>query len=313
MNLASKNTSFWFNAIGLVLIGGLTLGVTAPLEGPFFRFFTVNAVTILFSILAIAAIAYCLRQNFILLVSSIASIVICIFLKDPAHSTFNYAQTADDTQLTIAHLLLDNDSSLANIERNLSSVDADLISIQIPVQFVAQQPLLANTQKDFPFCKQTICGDSLAIVLLSRTAIYNVDTLCYANTISVAATIKKVGLPKEVSFISTHVPAYHQLEKTREQLTQLSSYIKKYYSNHPFLTLSGSQLASWMPEIKNFKTVNALNDSRIDVAYEPNKHIFYSADLVCTSFQHILDGQGVLATYQFKGTKPAAQISSIDL
>ena len=148
------------------------------------------------------------------------------------------------------------------------------------------------------------------MIVLSKAEIKELDTLCFDNAISIAGVVHPNGFEDDVAFISTHLP--NSLPHTEEQLSLLSSYIQEHYTDRPFLTLSGSSVETWMPEIKHFKNAHSLYDSRTDIPMtSPDKHIFYSSSLECTSFKSISEDKGILATYKLKQIKKELNTASL--
>lgn len=305
MNITFTSNKQLFDTLGLLAIVTTTISVINPYDFYFFHALTANAISVIFIFLAIGFGAFIFRNNLLLLTSFSACISLSMYLKNAQNTNFAYAQPTQKSQINIASFVLNNAQSIIAFSENFSTLNTDLISIQVPVKLIKSDWIIQKTKKEFPFYKKTICGDSLAVLIFSTSKIYDLDTLCFDNAITIAGAIKIKGIEEKVAFISTHVP--NQIIQTQKQLALLSQYIQTNYNDKPFLAMSGTEIKSWMPEIQKFKTRNSLKDSSIEIdLYNINKHIFYSDNLVCTHFSSTDNGNGVIASYQLKNTSIVA-------
>lgn len=299
-NINKKNTTIQEKVL-IATITVLTLFTINPMEWQSFRSLSVNSVLITTILMGIGFLALVLRKDKTILVSFTACILLCSHLKSSQKSTFSYCSpTQESTQLRVATFTLNEATEITAFGSQIQEVEADLIAVQVPVQAVDGQWLKKQMHQTFPYYQKTVCGDSLAMIVLSKAVIKELDTLCFDDAISIAGIIQPIGFAKEVAFISTHLS--DKLPHTEAQLGRLSNYIQEHYAEgKPFLTLNGTTLNAWLPEIKDFKNVHSLYDSRTDIDFStPDKHIFYSSSLECTSFKSVFDGIGVVATYQLK-------------
>ncbi len=295
-----KSTSIQ-EKILLATIATLTLLTINPMQWQSLRSLSVHSVLITTVLMGIGFLALALRKDKTILVSFAACILLCSHLKSSQKSTFSYCSPKQEsTQLRVATFTLDQATEITAFGTQIKQVEADLIAVQVPVNAVDGQWLKEQMHKTFPYYQKTVCGDSLVMIVLSKAVIKELDTLCFDDAISIAGVIQPIGFAKEVAFISTHLS--DKLPRTEAQLGRLSSYIQEHYAEgKPFLTLNGTALNTWLPEIKDFKNVHSLYDSRTDINFStPDKHIFYSSSLECTSFNNIFDGIGIMATYQLK-------------
>lgn len=302
-----KNHLFSVENISVLFVLVVLLTTVNPMEWNVFRSVSAYSVGILFGLVATGFVALALRKDRIILASFASCILLCAHMKEAQHSTFAYATTNQETpQLSVASFSLETPSEIDLLSLNIINTKADLITIQVPAQSIQGEWLKAQTNKKFPYYQKTICGQSLAMIVLSKSEIKELDTLCFDNAISIAGLIQPEGFVDEVAFISTHLP--NNQPHTEQQLSLLSSYIKEHYTNKPFLTLSGTSIETWMPEMKHFKAAHSLYDSRTDISLiSPDKHIFYSSSLECTSFKNILEEKGILATYKLKEAIPTTR------
>ncbi len=314
MNNASKSSTPLLHIFGFLLSCFITVAVVLPVDNSILRLFSANAIPVLFIFLALGVVGFVVRNDAMVLINSLACMAICMHVKDTSNTVFSYhTKTSDSLSVSVAHFVVEGGGDMEDLRTYLLDSKADLVSIQVPVEKVSEELFLSDFKGGFSHQHKTICGDSLAIVVLASNRIANLDTLCYDNTISLVGSIFVPRLKKDIAFLSTHVPSSTS-KIAEKQLAMLSSYIQDNLSQKPLLALSGSELSSWMPELKSFRRVNSLHDSRIDINWSgSDKHVFYSEDLVCTSFKTICNGTGVLATYQLKPEISNTQITAVGL
>lgn len=292
-------TNLWF-----VFVGILTLGVVVPVDTFANHFLSTYAIAIMLLCLGAGFIGLILRNNLMIFSNFLACIVLCSFIKGSLTQEFTYSTPTDDVEIRIAHLVLEDEERIAEFSQAFKSLDANFLSIQTPIEPTLEEKLTEQLTAKMPYWKKTICNNNLAMFVFSKYELRNLDTLYYMgnNTVSLVGSMFIDSMHKEISFLSTRVPVGGGMHKeTKQHLAKLSKYINTNCQDKPFLTLSGTRLASWTPQVKEFKTTHRLNDSEIDLGLTArDEHIFYSKDLVCTSFDEIFNGNGVVATYQFK-------------
>lgn len=295
----------------LVMIGSfaivtiLTLGAIIPLETPFNKLLSSYAVEMMLAFLTFGMVGYVLRQNAIILTNFAACIILCSFLKDAHTEEFTYATpNEEDIKISVAHLVLNDEESILKFQEDFKNLKADFLSIQTPIEPTLEKKLTQKLKQSLPYSQKTICNNNLALFVFSKYELRNLDTLyCnYTNTVSLAGTMFIDSMHEEISFLSTRVPVGDEEQnQAQKQFASLSNYINKNCQDKPLITFSGSELVSWSPEVRAFRLAHKLADSRMDIGLSAkDEHIFYSKDLMCISFQEILDGNGVLASYQFK-------------
>lgn len=292
-------TNLWFLVVTI-----LTLGVVVPTNTVASYFLSTYAISIMLLFLVAGFIGLIFRNNLMIFSNFLACIVLCAFIKGALTQEFTYSIPIDDVEIRIAHLVLEDEQTIADFSQAFKSLDANFLSIQTPIEPTLEQKLTKQLSTKMPYWKKTICDNNLALFVFSKYELRDLDTLHYVgnNTVSLVGSMFIDSMHKEISFLSTRVPVDEGIWKeTEKHLAKLSTYINTNCQDKPFLTLSGTRLASWTPEVQEFKTTHRLNDSEIDLGLVPrDEHIFYSKDLVCTSFDEIFDGNGVVATYQFK-------------
>jgi hypothetical protein len=298
-----KSPLFTLSIYAIVTI--LTLGAIIPLETPFNQLLSNYAVELMLSFLGLGMVGYVLRHNAMIITNFVACIILCSFLKDAHSEEFTYATPNDeDIKISVAHLVLNDQESILKFQEDFRSLKADFLSIQTPIEPTLEQQLTQQLSQVLPFWEKTICSNNLALFVFSKYELRNLDTLyCdYTNTVSLAGTMFIDSMHKEISFLSTRVPVGDsEQNQAKKQFASLSNYINKNCQDKPLIAFSGSELVAWSPEVRAFRLAHKLADSRMDIDLSTkDEHIFYSKDLMCIEFAEILDGNGVVATYQFK-------------
>jgi hypothetical protein len=294
----------------LFLVTLLTLGVVLPVDMNASHFLSGHAITIMLLFLGTGFVGFVLRNNTIIFPSFLACIVLCTFIKESLTQEFTYSIPTDDIEVRVAHLVLDNQESIAAFGQSFAGLETDFLSIQTPIEPTLELQLMDELSKKMPYWNKTICNNNTALFVFSSYELKDLDTIyCNGNqTVSLVGTMFIDSTHDQISFLSTKVPMGQGMHQEAEKhLDQLSEYINTNFQDRPLLTLSGTKLVSWTPELQGFRAANRLNDSKIDLELiARDEHIFYSKDLVCTGFTEILDGNGILATYQFRRPKKTA-------
>jgi len=292
------------------LVALLTLGVVVPVDMTASHILSSHAVIIMLLFLGAGFIGFALRNNTIIFPSFLACIVLCTFIKESLTHEFAYSIPTDDIEIRVAHLVLGDQESIAAFGQSFAGLETDFLSIQTPIEPTLELQLMDELSKKMPYWNKTICNNNTAIFIFSRYELKNLDTV-YSNgnqTVSLVGTMFIDSTHDQISFLSTKVPVgqgTHQ--ETERHLEKLSEYIHTNFQDKPLLTLSGTKLASWTPEVQDFKEAHRFSDSNIDLELiARDEHIFYSKDLLCTGVTEILDGNGILATYQFRRPKKTA-------
>lgn len=303
------------NILGLVLIAGLTLNCVNPTTSiPFSRQLADYAVELMFVFLFGGALMFLLKQNFIMLVSFIGCIALNVFLKEAQNQKFSYTTATEDLQLRVAYLALEEIG-----EEQLIKVDqlkANFLSIQLPRSIEFKAKLIQHLSKSHPYQQAIQQNKDKEILLFSSYQLGDLDTIYCNGTASLAGSIYIDSTHKPIRFVGTYIPnfpldAQNSYETAEEHLAHLSSYLKTTKTNNPLIAVSEIHLKSWAPELTAFKKSNTLNDSRMDLDFSNlEKHIFYSKELVCTGFESITFGEGVVGTYQFRKTLPKTKVDT---
>ncbi|MFT5648271.1 MAG: hypothetical protein ACI976_002970 [Aureispira sp.] len=295
----------WFSFVAL-----LTLGVVVPVDMTVSHFMSGHAISIMLLFLGMGFVGFVLRNNTIIFPSFLACIVLCMFIKESLTQEFTYSIPTDDIEIRVAHLVLDDQESIAAFGQSFTGLETDFLSIQTPIEPTLELQLMDELSKKMPYWNKTICNNNTAMFIFSSYELKDLDTIyCNGNqTVSLVGTMFIDSTHDEISFLSTKVPVGQGMhQETEKHLEKLSEYINTNFQDRPLLTLSGTKLASWTPEVQDFKNAHRFNNSKIDLELTArDEHIFYSKDLVCTGVVEILDGNGILATYQFRRPKKTA-------
>jgi hypothetical protein len=292
------------------LVALLTIGVVVPLDLTASHILSSHAVTIMLLFLGAGFVGFTLRNNTIIFPSFLACIVLCTFIKESLTQEFAYSVPTDDIEIRVAHLVLDNQESIAAFGHSFTGLETDFLSIQTPIEPTLELQLMDELSKKMPYWNKTICNNNTAMFIFSSYELKDLDTIyCNGNqTVSLVGTMFIDSTHDQISFLSTKVPVGQGMhQETERHLEKLSEYINTNFQDKPLLTLSGTKLASWTPEVQDFKEAHRFNNSKMDLELiARDEHIFYSKDLLCTGVTEILDGNGILATYQFRRPKKTA-------
>lgn len=312
-HMARAPFSYWLDVVLATTIGGLVINCIFPMDNAASRWLAEQAVPIILSSLAVGGFAFLLHRKQLMLVSFMSCIALCSFLKEAQNQQFSYARPTNDLQIRVAHFAPTDERMQIELLHQVESLRADLISVQIPTQTAFEQALRTRLNCSHLYQKRLEYADNMSILLFSNRPIQDLDTVYLGSQPSLAGSILVDSVHGKIQFLSTYVS--HVMRNTpskelQEQLARMGHYLEQRSPNMPLLTLGEIQLASWSPEVQAFKENAALNDSRIDLDWVPSdEHIFYSNHLQCIDFTTLLDGNGVMGTYQFRHNMPASKTS----
>lgn len=247
-------------------------------------------------------VALYFRRSNLVIVQFLACIALCEFLHKAQADTFAYAQPSHTSRINVAHLLLNDNRSRQAFESEISLLDANLVSIQTngdSAYLAHLQTRLATRYRHQHLLK----NNKSHTLVVSSYPIRYLDTVLTGAEPTLAGKIWIDSLYGELNFICTQLHEDETRTEPQAQLADLSHYLQSNFNHQPLLTLSCTHLASWTPEMRSFRHQHTLNDSRFDWNWQNSPtHIFYSRELECTGFQTILNGNGVLGSYQFRNT-----------
>jgi endonuclease/exonuclease/phosphatase (EEP) superfamily protein YafD len=195
----------------------------------------------------------------------------------------------------------------------INNIEVDLLMFQ-EVTPDWDMVLKETLSEEYPFTHTVLRIDPYGLACYSKHPLEDIDTFHFSEIPNLYAEIR-VGQEYSVNLLSAHtVPPVNSkaYESIREHFDVITGYMKD--CSGPSLVMGDFNLPSWAQEIKEFKYIANLNDSRRDIMPTslqgnisifniPVDHIFYSGQLDCTDFQVIEDVSGnhlgIKGTYQF--------------
>ena len=202
MTVKKFNESRVFVIVDLIIVAALTIGVILPFETPVSLFLSTYAVGLMSLFLSIGFIAFFIRNNSLILINFLACITLCSFLKESPTQGSASVNITDDTEIRVAHLVLDDIEGVEKLERDFQSLEADFLSIQTPTNPTLEKKLIKNLSEQFPYWEQTTCNNDLTIFVFSAYELRDLDTLYdrYNNTVSLVGTMFIDDLETGLSF-----------------------------------------------------------------------------------------------------------------
>lgn len=301
--MESQKRRDWFSILGSIVIGLLTINSLSPLDYALSREIASNTVNFLFIFLGVGTLSFFLKKHYLMLSSFVACISLCHFMKEAQSNEFAYSCPSQDTQVTIAHITLDQENSSEIAIEKIKEVNAELIAIQVPQHKQAGQILDHFFAKTHPHFQKISHNKGSDILIYSKYPVSNLDTVYYNGNTNLAGSIFIDSTHGKLDFITgylTEDQSDNSYAEVKNQLASLSRHIGE-DNTQPLLAIGATRLASWSPEIQEFKTEHELNGSRRDLEFGyTDEYIFYSNHLECVKFDYVLDGKGVLGIYQFK-------------
>lgn len=303
-------------SIAAIILGTTALCIFTPDIFLFKRGanFTVQ-IMILFLMLGMGFLV--INQKKLMFTSLLATGLLCLHLKNASDQSIRFPNENTRPQVSVAHIDLSLSDDYTETMHTIWSTDVDVISFQeyTPDWHNYLQRELAPR---YPYHNTMTRIDPFGMALYSKYPLSDVDTLVFQEMDDIPALYSSLWVDDdtEIHFITTHtVPAINHLayERIREHFTLIGKYIEDL--SGPVITLGDFSLPSWSSEIKDFKLITNLHDSRRDIvpagfrkavfAFRiPIEHIFYSSDIECTSFRVINSKTkshlGIIGKYQLK-------------
>ena len=200
-----QNRRDWFSILGSTVIGLLTINSLSPLDNELSREIASNTVNLLFIFLGVGTLSLFLKKHYLMLSSFVACIALCQFIKDAQSNEFAYSCPSQETQVTIAHITLDQDNSSEIAIENIKEVNAELIAIQIPQQEQAGQLFDRFLAKTHPYFQKISHNKGLDILIYSKYPVSNLDTVsCNGNT-NLAGSIFIDSIHGKLDFITGYL------------------------------------------------------------------------------------------------------------
>ncbi|MDF1863379.1 MAG: hypothetical protein P1U70_01025 [Saprospiraceae bacterium] len=208
-------------------------------------------------------------------------------------------QETESVEIKIAHFSLsdaENDPELT-FEKILET-EADLISIQ-EVTPIWQPYLESYLDSIYPHNHTILDLGMYGLSVYSKYAFNFIDTFYYEEIPNLVGSISLGNEIDSVYFVSTHaVPAFSQsaYKRVEEHLQLIQDYLVEL--NHPHFIIGNFYVVPWSKEVKEFRSVTKLRDSRTGFmpSYRdgtlsfwdiPMDHIFFSKHFECSGFKSV--------------------------
>ena len=303
-----------------VVLGGsillIALGVIFPPDMFFFKQGTNFSVQIMFLFLMMGMGMLLLKRERLMFVCLAASGIIALNLKTFSDQTLKFPSVNANPSLSVAHIDLslseDEETTLLAIRNH----DVDVISFQeytpfwnrtLPEALLSQYPFRllhpnANPYGKAIFSKFPLCVDEKIVV-------EGFDDMDFLHVQIIMDEGAMTHIVSTQAFPLLNDQTYQEIH---EYFDHVGSYVTQLEG--PVITLGDFSLPPWSEEIKFFKEVGRLMDSRRDLAQQispdrmflfniPIEHIFYSYEIECTAFSVINERTsplGITGNYQLK-------------
>ena len=243
----------------------------------------------------------------LMFMSLICAGILSLFLKNNSNTHLILPQINDEPSISIAHFNLANtENDLESLLEIIFSIDPDLISLQEFTPFWDRTISEAITEK-YPYSAKLVRIDPYGLALFSKKEFTSSDTIYCQNTPILEMGYNLSG--SAISVFSSYItPSLNKIstDLAEDQLATISERIIRRQS--PAIVVGEFNDVYWSNKMRNFRTSNSLHHSRRNITPTsfsiPNDHIYFSADMECTSFRDLSDKEsrriGILGRYQFK-------------
>lgn len=267
----------------------------------------------------IGGFAFLLKQPFVMLYTWLACVALCHFLKDTQRSPFYYAEARETArQIQIAHFDISNEAETTVLLEILGDLNVDLISIQSKGNKLIEGLVSAKLQAKYPFKLATDYEKARmhSTLIFSKIPFETTDTFhCEGLPYLMGDLIIDSSRHRKLQFLSLYLPDNIANDPLlmQEQLSAIGTCWSARQTKAAALMAFGAiPSAAWSPEIRAFRSLCTLHDSRLDLELQANpEHIFYSNHLRCINFESLANGIGVIGTYQLKIPEETVQISAV--
>jgi endonuclease/exonuclease/phosphatase (EEP) superfamily protein YafD len=274
-------------------------------------------VQIMFANLFLAMFFMIIDQRRLMFVSLTACGVLAYYLVGETDQSLKYPSTNENPHISVAHIDLSLSEDFDQTMHTILLQDVDLISFQeyTPIwdNYLANE---LTTRYPYRITMERI--DPYGKAIFSKFPLSESDTMNFEGFDEIPSlhTTVMINAETQVHVISTQtLPPVSELayERIRGYFHKVSSYMGELEG--PVITLGDFSLPGWSNEIKEFKKIANLNDSRRDAMMRsagnpiflfniPIDHIFYSPDFECTAFNAISgdnsNHMGIIGKYQLK-------------
>lgn len=240
---------------------------------------------------------------------------LCVFMKNMSNDAFSYAEKTDDLTIKIANFNLSSvGDSLESVANNIAHCEADLISLQ-EVNPLEDSILRLRLKENYPNVYSMKSKEYYGMMVFSKYPFEKNDTFSYRGIPNIIGCINIDGQKCKLHFISSYLlPPFNATayEYFRGHLGTIAYKVKAL--NVAMVTLGTYSAVPWSPEIKDFKDIGALHDSRLGFAptfpntapimfQVPYDHIFHTKHLKCLDFKTIKTNSkghmGIEGIFQF--------------
>lgn len=305
MNVDKISSTRSFNAVGILVVGGLTLGTIIPTNSWLNEFLASHALLIMLFFLISGFMGLIWRKNTVILFNFMACIAVCSFLKEQDISTTAEAwHPPTQPTVRVANLNLRQSDDLVVLQQRLADSGVDFLSLNIAttIEFPAQT--LELLKKRLPYYKIINTKEENRTLVFSSYKIEALDTFHYTGnkSISIVGTLT-MQENQIVPFISTNIPVKdYELPEAQQHWTHLSQYMTKQYSQTQ-VSSNSVHLTAWEPAIQALCSAQKVADkSEYRPMFLQPAHLFYAENLICKQVENLLEGHGAVATYEFVGT-----------
>ncbi len=294
----------------------IVLGIVFPPDFYVFKHSTNFSVQIMFLFLIAGMALLVLKKERLMFMCLGASAIMALNLKTFSDQTMKFPSVNANPSLSVAHIDLSLSEDEETTLHSIRTHDVDVISFQeyspywnkvLPDALLAQYPFRLLDSRLDPygkaiFSKFPLCTEEIVAV----DGFEDMDVLHVQLVLDQGAT--------------THIVSTHSFplvnDQTYQEIHRYFEHVGQYVSNleGPVITLGDFSLPPWSEEIKYFKEVGRLMDSRRDLAQQispdrmfvfnvPIEHIFYSYEIECTAFSVINERTsplGITGNYQLK-------------
>jgi endonuclease/exonuclease/phosphatase (EEP) superfamily protein YafD len=298
-------------AVGLVM--GALLCVFTP-DVFFLKQSTYFTVQIMLCYFLLGMFFFLVNQRNLMLTSLLCCGFLSLYLKSSSNGHLRLAVKTEEPEIRVAMMNLSNAEDYFGTMEAIVEKDADVWTFQeiTPDWYHVIDLALCDY---YPHAATLLRIDPYGMVVFSKFPIQDIDTFYFQGIPNLVVTIDVQG-SSGIHLVSSHTTAPVNSEAyrmIREHFRTVSRYITTL--SGPVITCGDYNLPSWATELKEYKALAQLNDSRRDIIPASNQgslsifkvpvdHIFFTHDIECTAFRVIQDENarhlGISGTYQLK-------------
>lgn len=304
MNFNKITSTTYFNVVGLLVVGGLTIGTIIPTNTWLGELLTSYALLVMLFFLISGFIGFIWRKNTVILFNFLACIAVCSFLKKQ-DSTVTQAWFQEEATVNVANLNLYETSDLIVLEQHLEDIAIDFLSLHVASTVDLPISILENFKKRLPYHKIINIDKENRTLVFSNYQMKNLDTFHYIGnqSVSLVGTLSMTE-EKAIPFISTNIPIVdYELPKAQKHWIKLSQYMANRYELDPSAATNNVYLTTWQPVVDAFHNTKSLPVKKTEYSLDVQQaeRLFYAENLICKQVENLLDGQGAVAMYKFVG------------